>query len=113
MRATRRRRPRYRALETPPPGIDLDGLAMRADYVGSVEHKDTPSFVARQPRPRPDASICPRELAHDPDRVVAWLRQGLRSGQVGHWEGEFPRYVWYVVDEVCYEARLTNAVQGK
>jgi hypothetical protein len=29
-----------------------------------------------------------------------------------HWDGEFPRYVWYKDSGTVYEARLVNREQG-
>ena len=110
MRASRRRRPRRREISTPP-GADLGGLARRVVYVGSPEHKDVPGF-AGQPRPRADASRCPREIA-DAEPVCDWLRDAIRRGATGApWEGEFPRYVWYKHGEVVYEGRLVNRRAG-
>ena len=81
--------------------------------MGSPEHKDTPSFAGR-PKPRSDASICGRALARDRVLVETWLRMALRRGAVsGHWEGRFPRYVWYKDGTVVYEARLVNRELGE
>ncbi|GEM_PF-2624715 len=56
--------------------------------------KDTPSF-AGPPKPRGDASICPREYKDDAELVTRWLRAAIRDGSTGApWEGDFPRYVW-------------------
>jgi len=95
-----------------PTGRDLEAAASAATYIGSPEHKDTPSF-AGQPQPRADASICDRTLAGDRDRVQQWLAEGIRRGAVsGDWEGGFPRYVWYKEGETVYEGRLVNRTQG-
>lgn len=114
MRAPRRHRPLHRALATRAPDSDqLEAVAKRVSYVGSPEHKDMPSF-AGQPRPRADASICPRELTGDRDRVEAWLRDAIRKGAVGElMEGDFPRYAWYKDDRTVYEARLVNRGLGE
>jgi hypothetical protein len=95
-----------------PPGIDLDAVAERADYVGGPEHKDAPSF-AGAPRPRADASLCDRSLLPRLALIRQWLREGVRRGAVSqHWDGEFPRYVWYKDSGTVYEARLVNREQG-
>ncbi len=94
------------------PEVDLDSLAERVTYVGSVEHKDTPGF-AGHPRPRTDASICPRPIW---DRKTAsdWVKSAVRDGITGApWEGEFPRYVWYRDGDTVYEGRLVNRVTGE
>ena len=110
MRATRRRRSRRRQFFVEH-GIDLDEVADRVVYVGSPEHKDVPSF-AGPPRPRSDASICPREIA-DKETVLGWLRLAIRNGATGApWERGFPRYVWYKDGDVVYEARLVNREEG-
>lgn len=110
MRTPKRRRPRRR---TPyvPAGRNLEALADRARYIGSPEHKDTPTF-AGQPHPRGDASICPREH-NDLDLVTDWLRSVIRAGSVGSpWEEAFPRYVWHREEGTVFEARLVNRGDG-
>lgn len=110
MRAPRRRRPRRRSIHVPP-DTNLADLASRASYVGSPEHKDSFGF-AGQPRPRVDASLCPRGI-QDLEVVTGWLRSAIRKGSTGApWEGEFPRYVWHREGDVVFEARLVNRVQG-
>ena len=110
MRATRRRRPRRRVILVLPE-VDLDVLAERVAYEGSVEHKDVPSF-AGQPRLRADASCCPRDIV-DVELVRGWLRSAIRKGATGTpWEGEFPRYVWDKRDETVFEGRLVNREAG-
>ena len=113
MRAPRRRRPRHRAIISPPPGTDLLDLASRVRYVGSPEHKGTPSF-AGWPRPRADASLCDPGLAKSQHQITEWLQMAIREGCIGApWEGEFPRYVWYKREDIVYEARLVNRGQGE
>ena len=83
-RSPNRRRPRRRT-RVVPPGTDLDALADRVRYTGSPEHKDMPTF-AGHPRPRSDASICPREH-NDIEMVTGWLRSAMRAGSTGGpWE---------------------------
>ena len=111
MRAPHRRRPLKREFFAPP-GADLRRVAERADYVGSVEHKDVRSF-AGLPRPRGDASCCPPCLANRQNRIRTWLRSAIRRGATGSpWEGEFPRYVWHKHGNVVYEGRLVNSEAG-
>jgi len=95
----------------PPEDVNLTSVAERARYIGSPEHKDVPSF-AGQPRPRSDASICPRELTHE--QVQGWLRDAiLRRAVSPLWEGEFPRYVWFKTGSVAYQGRLVNSGAGE
>ena len=95
-----------------PDGIDLSAVAEHADYVGSPEHKDVPSFAGAA-RPRADASLCDRSLFKELDLINSWLREGIRRGAVSeYWEGEFPRHVWYKDGGTVYEARLVNREQG-
>ena len=113
MRATQRRRPLSRTLL---PAINherLVSLAASVSYVGSVEHKDTPSFAGHPPRPRPDATLCDRTFADRRDQLTKWLRTAIAKGVIGGpWEGEFPRYAWYMTADTVYEARLVNRTQG-
>lgn len=107
VRTQRRQRSRVPRV---PPGVDLDRVAEQARYEGSAYHEDAPSFVG-QPKPRPDASICPRDL--DRPTVTEWLRSAIRNGMVdGRREDGFPRYVWYREDDTVFEGRLTNAGLG-
>lgn len=93
--------------------MDLQTVAARATYVGSPEHKSTPSF-AGHPRPRADASICDYRLADMQDELTSWLRQAIGKGQVSErWEGGFPWKVWHRQGDVVYEARLVNSGLGE
>ena len=113
MRVSKRHRPFTRTLGSLPPGVDLPRLAERAHYVGSPEHKDTPSF-AGQPKPRADATICDRSFIDKLPQLNSWLHSALTRGAVGApWEGDFPRYVWFKEGNVVYEARLVNSGTGE
>jgi hypothetical protein len=113
MRASKRHRPLARTLGSLPQGTDLSGLAERARYVGSPEHKDTPSF-AGQPKPRADATICDRSFIDKLPQLNRWLSSALTRGAVrAPWEGDFPRYVWFKEGNVVYEARLVNSGTGE
>ena len=86
-------------------------MAARASYGGSPEHKDTITS-AGMPRPRGDASICPREY-NDMALVTDWLRSAIRAGSTGEpWEGGYPRYVWHQEGGTVFEARLVNRGNG-
>lgn len=112
MRAPTRRRAPYRMIVPPPAGRDLEAIAGRVRYVGSPEHKDTPSF-AGQPRPRADATICDRSFAGRQSEITEWLREAIRRGQTGDWVGAFPKYAWLRVGDAVYEARLVNSGNGE
>lgn len=95
-----------------PEGTDLADVADRAVYIGSPEHKNLPSF-AGPPKLRADASCCPRDLATKQDLVTEWLKEAIRRGVVGgHWEGGFPRYVWFMYEDTVFEGRLVNREAG-
>ena len=95
---------------------DLESVAARATYIGSRDHKNIPSY-AGPPGLRRDASRCPSEPSKDLERVVGWLRDGIRQGFTGGpWEGQspgFPRYVWYKDGATVYEGRLVNRELGQ
>lgn len=111
MKAQRRRRPQRREHIDPPQGTDLIRLAQKAHYVGSAEHKSYP-WPAGPPRLRSDASRCDPHLG-TMDQFTDWLRAEIVAGQFGApWEGDFPRYVWHLQDDLCYEARLVNRGNG-
>lgn len=112
MRAPKRRRPPLRRVLPVPESVDLESVASAVRYIGSPEHKDAPSF-AGQPRPRADATICDRRFVGMQDELTAWIRESIRSGHVGAWEGGFPRYVWCYRDGIVYEARLVNRANGE
>ena len=112
MRAPRRRRSSPKTITPPPVGISLEQVAQRVRYVGSPEHKDTPSF-AGSPRPRATATICDRSFLGRQDEITAWLRDAIRHGHTGDWVRGFPKYVWYRVGDRAYIARLVNADNGE
>ena len=102
-----------RVISPPPEEFDRGLLAARVSYIGSPEHKETPSF-AGQPRPRADASKCDPSLANRRTLVTRWLRTGIRRGTISaDWEGSFPKSVWYTAHETVYEARLVNRESGQ
>lgn len=113
MKRPERKRVQRHQRTAPPQGVDLAAVADEVRYVGSPEHKTTPSF-AGHPAPRSDASLCDPDLANQRDLVQSWLRDALRRGDCGGiWEGRFPRYVWRKTHEEAHEARLTNSSTGE
>lgn len=107
-----RRKPHPRRVADLPSNVDREALAARATYGGSPKHKDIPSFAGKVPRPRVDASLCPRELTRDRDKVERWLREAIQLGNVGSWEGQFPSPVWHREKDMTYEAQLTRPNVG-
>ncbi len=88
-------------------------MASRVRYVGSPEHKDTPSF-AGAPRPRlADASVCDPALADRQADITRWLQEAIRRGHTGPWEGDFPKYVWTRQQDSVYIGRLVNRGNGE
>ena len=104
--------PKARKIVAPPLGTDLACVAASCRYVGSPYHKDGPSS-AGTPRRRPDASICPSTLADKQPDIEQWLRQAVRAGQVGPWDGGFPRYVWHREGDTIFEARQGSPGSGE
>ena len=87
-------------------GAQRERAAAQAVYMGSPEHK--------LPQARSDATLCPSDLRDRRDQLTQWLREGLLNGHAGGCiEGNFPRYVWYRVDGLCFEGRLTNQTLGE
>src|SRR5437660_1201864 len=98
MRAPRRKRPMRRALAAVPTGVNIEEAGSKAAYVGSAEHKSLPSF-AGAPKLRADASKCDPSLA-EAATLTDWLRDAFLKAQFGApWEGGFPRYLWYRVED--------------
>lgn len=116
MRAPKHRRtnPKHLSVGKPPEGVSLEEVADKIRYVGSAYHKDIPSFAGPVPRARPDASICPRDLAVRQAELQEWLRAAVLRGDFSaFWENGFPRYVWRREGPITYEARLINARSGE
>jgi len=112
MKAPGRRRRKVKRIGDSPEGRDLDAIADRVRYIGSPEHKDTPSF-AGTPRPRADATICDERFITMQEQLTSWLQESIRQGIVGSpWEGGFPRYAWCRIEGELYEARLVNRGNG-
>ena len=101
-----------RRVQPPPDGIDLTHVAESCRYVGSPYHKDVPGF-AGVPHRRPTASLCPRTLAARRHRIQQWLRDAVRSGRVGAWDGGYPRYVWHREGDILFEARHGSPGSGE
>lgn len=94
------------------PEIDLSEVANRCSYVGSPEHKSSPSFAGAPKLRHADATKCDPALSGADAQITQWLQSAVTSAQTGAWERGFPKYVWYRSGGQCYEARLTNAEKG-
>ena len=84
-----------------------------ASYVGSIEHKSYRS-PAGEPRPRHDASKCPRVAEQRWPELTEALRAAIRAACVSDITetGGFPRYVWGRFDGTLFEARLLSTPVG-
>jgi hypothetical protein len=115
MRSPNRRRPLPNKLLKNPDKSFLNKIAERVSYIGSVEHKDTANPLLHQPlpHPRPDASICPRNI-RSIVVVNKWLKDAIAKGAISaFFEGEFPRYVWFKNGNQAFMGRLINKIQGE
>ena len=105
--------PKVRKVLAPPNGTDLAQVAESCRYVGSPYHKDALGFAGMPRGRRPTASLCPTNLVNCRDLIEGWLRDAVRSGRVGAWDGRFPRYVWHSEDDVIFEARQGSPRSGE
>ncbi len=92
---------------------DLARWAASVTYVGSAEHKTSPSF-AGPAKIRSDATRCPTHLK-DASTITGWLRAGIEAGNVSDVlaSAAYPRYVWAFQEGTLFEGRLTNGQQGQ
>jgi len=86
------------------PGAGVE--ATEARYLGSIEHKAYAS-PAGEPRPRHDASKCPRLPDERWADLTAALQMAIGLGCFSEAidAGGFPRYVWGWFEGRLYEAR--------
>lgn len=112
MKAPRRRRPQRRVRDRSyAPGTFAE-LANAATYVGCAEHKTYPS-EAGPPRWRGStASKCDPHLHTDFATLTEWVREAIRSGQIGGPELGYPKYIWIERDGVWYEGRQVTPGRG-
>lgn len=110
----RQRSTKDRVVVPTPDGIILDEIAKVVRYTGSVYHKTTASFTGQIPRPRPDATICPDELAGRQADIQKWLRNAILNGHFGaDWRQGFPHHVWHREGDTIFEASITNTGLGE
>lgn len=88
----------------PPPEVDLEAIANEYRYVGSPYHR-TIRVKGAPPKNRPGKTPCPRNLQKNQSMVEDWLRNAIRQGNFGEFDGEFPRVVWHEEDGKLFEAR--------
>jgi hypothetical protein len=100
--------------------LDLKALAKRAEYTGSVEHKDRRSWLGL-PRPRisknptENATICPMVSKSEREEATSWVRYAIENRQFlyGYFENGFPRSIWYRdVNGQHWQGRLTQCGAG-
>lgn len=92
------------------PSEDLKDAAGRAIYEGSAYHRQR-GGGATSGRRYPAASKC--DDGWTLDSATQALREAISKGQVSEaWKSGFPRNVWYVDEEVVYEAVLHNEGVG-
>ncbi len=91
----------------------LRNAADNAQYLGSPYHRVRGSKIGSvTDRQWPDASKCPPNWTRE--SATRTLRRAIRDGQVSvAWQGAFPRMAWILVDEILYEARLSNNAAGE
>jgi hypothetical protein len=109
----KRDNPKQRRVRPVPEGVSLAQAASNCRYVGNPYHKDVPSFAGVTRAPRPDASLCPRELANARELVEGWLRTAILGGRCGVWEQGFPKFVWHREGDIIYEARQGSPGSGE
>ena len=95
---------------TEPPArtaAELESLAKRATYVGSIEHKEKRSwlglpFPRRNPQAdaadvRQNATICHLVTDAARDQATVWIQHAISHRQFDPavWDGEFPKVIWY------------------
>lgn len=111
MRKGRKKKPmRPRTLHCELTDDDLYGIATRAKYVGSPEHKSYRS-PAGEPKLRSDATPCDKRIKFVDINTV--LLDSIRSGCISNaMEQGFPKYVWGWIGDDLYESRHLNGNPG-
>lgn len=96
----------------PPREVSLEVVADQVQYLGSPYHRTIPGRGG-SPRNKPRGTKCPETLQKNHDRVERMLREAVRSGHCGVFEGGFPRRVWRRLDQHIYEARQGSPGSGQ
>lgn len=101
---------RVKAIWNDCPSEQLKTAATIAIYEGSAYHRRRGNGNSATRR-YPAASKCDDRWTND--TATKALRSAISQGHVSDdWRGGFPRNVWYVADEVVYEAFLHNEGVG-
>ena len=82
-----RNNPKARSVVPPPDGVNLVEVAESCRYVGSRYHKIGRTFTGTSGRRWPDASICPKDSNYRRDLMERWLRDAIKAGRIGAWQG--------------------------
>lgn len=96
----------------PPDGVSLERVAEACRYMGSSYHRTMPGRSG-PPRSKPRGTKCPKHLQRQPDEVERLLREAIRAGHCGTFEGEFPRRVWRRIGQTIFEARQGSPGSGE
>ncbi len=89
-------------------------VAQRARYVASGEHKDYPSPEGLWTMARKAGKAkCPHFKQTEWHLLQEVLRQAISASCVhGEFRGDFPLRAWAFINDVLYEARLSNQGNG-
>ncbi len=96
----------------PPDGVSLERVAEACRYQGSGYHRTMPGRSG-PPRSKPRGTKCPRHLQRQPEEVERLLREAIRAGHCGTFEGGFPRRVWRRIGQTIFEARQGSPGSGE
>jgi hypothetical protein len=99
---------------------DLEDLASRAEYVGSVEHKNRKSWLGlpkprRSKNPPEEATICPLVGQKDREIATKWVKYAICNRQFdpNDLQNGFPRHIWHRNAEGEYwQGKLTQSGAG-
>lgn len=86
--------------------------AAKVRYTGSPYHRSPGSKAGPIGSRVGHASRCPSKWSNL--EATRALREAVSDERVSMvWENGYPRYVWYLDEDVLYEARLTNSGNGE
>src|SRR6266851_5577950 len=90
----------------------LQAAIDKVRYTGSAYHRAPGSKAGPVAQRAGLTSRCPPNWTNA--RATEALKKAISEAKVScYWEQGFPRYVWYLDDDVLYEARLTNRGNGE
>lgn len=96
----------------PPDGVSLEDAAEACRYVGSPYHRTMPGRSGPS-RSKPRGTKCPKDLQRRPDEVERLLREAIRAGYCGAFQGPFPGRVWRRIGQSIFEAREGSPGSGE